>query len=54
MGWFLSLVIISALVSFIMYNLDQINKIGADIRYVKNQLESIADLHTKIKENPSQ
>lgn len=52
MGWFINLMIISALASFIIYNMDQVNKMGADIRFVKNQLTTLIDGEVQGKIKP--
>lgn len=38
MGLFITFIIIAALASFIFYNMDQMNKMSADIRFIKGEL----------------
>lgn len=39
MGWITSFLIFAALISFIFYNMDLVNKLRTDIKYIKSRIE---------------
>jgi len=38
MGMFITFLVVAALASFVFYNMDQMNKLSADVRFIKNIL----------------
>lgn len=41
MGWLTSIVTIASLTMFIMYNMDQINRLSLDVKYVKSRIDEL-------------
>lgn len=50
MSWFITLLIIAGLVSFVLYNMDLVNKMSAEIRYIRTRIdeERERDKDTKV------
>ncbi len=41
MGWLTSIITIASLTMFIMYNMDQINRLSLDVKYVKSRIDEL-------------
>lgn len=41
MGWLTSTITIASLTMFIMYNMDQINRLSLDVKYVKSRIDEL-------------
>lgn len=43
MGMFLNIIIIAALLSFVLYNMDMVNKLGHDVKMIRTLIEEGKD-----------